>query len=70
VTGRAIRVVPVARASRSRNGRFVFEFELRGGFGRSVERVLPGPLYTRKRDRLRFFTLLLASCFGFHNLRE
>jgi hypothetical protein len=69
-TGRAIRVAPVARASHSRNGRFVFEFELRGGFGQSVERVLPGPLYTQKRDRLRFFILLLASYFGFRNLRE
>ena len=35
-----------ACASRSRNERFAFEFKFRGGFGRSVERVLPGPLYT------------------------
>jgi hypothetical protein len=56
--------------SRSRNGRFAFEFEFRGGFGRSVERVLPGPLYTQKRGRQWFFTLLLAFCFGFRNLRE
>jgi hypothetical protein len=26
-------------------------FEFRDGFGRSVERVSPGPLYIRKRDR-------------------
>jgi hypothetical protein len=45
-------------------------FEFCDGFGRSVERVLPGPLYIRKRDRWWFFTLLLASCFGFRNLRE
>jgi hypothetical protein len=51
-------------------GRFAFEFEFRGGFGRSVERVLPGSLYIRKRDRWWFFTLLLASCFGFRNPRE
>jgi hypothetical protein len=59
-----------ACASRSRNGRFAFEFEFRGGFERSVERVLPGPLYTQKRGRRWFFTLLLAFCFGFRNLRE
>jgi hypothetical protein len=70
VTEQAIRVAPVARASRSRNGRFASGFELHGGFGRSVEQVLPGPLYTRKRDQLRFLTPLLASCLGFHNLRE
>jgi hypothetical protein len=45
-------------------------FEFCDGFGQSVERVLPGPLYIRKRDRWWFFTLLLASCFGFRNLRE
>jgi hypothetical protein len=59
-----------ACTSRSRNGRFAFEFEFRGGFGRSVERISPGPLYTRKRGRWWFFTLLLAFCFGFRNLRE
>jgi hypothetical protein len=59
-----------ACASRSRNGRFAFEFEFRGGFGRSVERVLPEPLYTRKRDRWWFFTLLLAFCFGFRKSVE
>jgi hypothetical protein len=45
-------------------------FGFRGGFRRSVERVLPGPLYIRKRDRRWFFTLLLASRLGFRNLRE
>jgi hypothetical protein len=45
-------------------------FEFRGGFGRSVERVLPGPFYIRKSDWCRFFTLPLASCLGFRNLRE
>jgi hypothetical protein len=32
--------------------------------------VLNGSLYIRKRDRWWFFTLLLASRFGFRNLRE
>jgi hypothetical protein len=61
-----------ACASRSRNGRFASEFEFRGGFGRSVEWISPGPLYTRKRGRRWFFTMLfaLAFCFGFRNLRE
>jgi hypothetical protein len=45
-------------------------FESRGGFGRSVERVSPGPLYIRERDRWRFSTLLLASHLGFRNPRE
>jgi hypothetical protein len=45
-------------------------FESRGGFGRSVERVLPGPSYIRERDRWRFSTLLLASHLGFFNPRE
>jgi hypothetical protein len=30
---------------------FRFEFESRGGFGRRVERVLPGSLYIRERVR-------------------
>jgi hypothetical protein len=53
-------------------GVFAFEFEFRGEFGRSFERISPGPLYTQKRDRWRFFTLsfVLAFCFGFRNLRE
>jgi hypothetical protein len=45
-------------------------FEFRGGFGRSVERVSPEPLYIRKGDWWWFFTLLLASRLGFRNLRE
>jgi hypothetical protein len=45
-------------------------FEFRSGFGRSVERVSPGPLYIRKRVLWRFFTLPLASRLGFRNLRE
>jgi hypothetical protein len=45
-------------------------FEFRGGFGRSVEWVSPGPLYIRKRDWWRFFTLSLAFRLGFRNLRE
>jgi hypothetical protein len=70
--GRAIRGAAVARASRSRNGCFAFEFEFRGGFGRSFEWISSGPLYTRKRGRRWFFTLpfVPAFCFGFHNLRE
>jgi hypothetical protein len=44
-------------------------FEFRGGFGRSVERVSPGPLYIQKRDWWRFFTLSLASHLGFRDLR-
>ena len=61
-----------AYASRSRNGRFAFEFEFHGGFMRSFEWISPGPLYTRKRGRRWFFTLpfALAFCFGFRNLRE
>jgi hypothetical protein len=59
-----------ACASHSRNGCFAFEFEFCGGFGRSVERISPGPLYTRKRGRRWFFTLLLGFCFGFRNLIE
>jgi hypothetical protein len=40
-------------------------FEFHSGFGRSVERVSPGPLYIWKRDQWWFFTLLLASRLGF-----
>jgi hypothetical protein len=52
--------------------RFTFEFEFRDGFGQSFGWISPGPLYTRKRGRRRFFTLpfALAFCFGFRNLRE
>jgi hypothetical protein len=68
-TGRVFRGAAVVRAVR---GTVVSpsSFGFRGGFGRSVERVLPGPLYIRKRDRWWFFTLLLASRLGFRNLRE
>jgi hypothetical protein len=61
-----------ACSSRSRNGRFAFEFEFRGEFRQSFERISPGPLYTQKRNRRWFFTLpfVLAFCFGFRNLRE
>jgi hypothetical protein len=69
--GRAVRGAAVARARVVQGtGVFAFEFEFRGGFGRSVEWILPGPLYTRRRGRWWFFTLLLAFCFGFRNLRE
>jgi hypothetical protein len=40
-----------ACASRSRNGRFALSFVSRGGFGRRIERVSPGSLYIRERDR-------------------
>jgi hypothetical protein len=52
--------------------RFAFEFEIHEGFGRSLGWISPGPLYTRKRGRRRFFTLsfVLAFCFCFRNLRE
>jgi hypothetical protein len=59
-----------------RDGRFAGRplrvLESFGEFGRSFERILPGPLYTQKRGRRWFFTLpfALAFCFGLHNLRE
>jgi hypothetical protein len=42
-TGRSIRVAPVARASRLRNGKIALHssFEFRGEFGRCFERFLP-----------------------------
>jgi hypothetical protein len=40
------------------------------GLGEVLNRSCPGLLYIRKRDRWWFFTLLLASRFGFRNLRE
>jgi hypothetical protein len=61
---------PLCVREPSRNGRLALSFESRGGFGRSVERVSPGPLYIRERDWWRFFTLLLASHLGFRNPRE
>jgi hypothetical protein len=55
-----------------RKDHFTFEFEFRGGFGRSLGWISPGLLYTRKRGRCWFFTLpfALALFFGFRNLRE
>jgi hypothetical protein len=55
-----------------RKDHFTFEFEFRGGFGRSLWWISPGPLYTRKKGRCWFFTLpfALALFFGFRNLRE
>jgi hypothetical protein len=57
---------------KEQKGCFTFEFEFRGGFGRSLGWISPRPLYTRKRGRWWFFTLpfALAFCFGFCNLRE
>jgi hypothetical protein len=68
-TGRVVRGVAIVRAVR---GTVILSssFGFRDGFGRSVEWVLPGPLYIRTRDRWWFFTLLLASRLGFRNLRE
>jgi hypothetical protein len=72
--GRAIRVAPVARASRSKNEKIVLpsSFEFCGEFGRSFERFSLGPLYTRKGGRQWFVTLPFAPafCSGFRNLRE
>jgi hypothetical protein len=71
--GRAIRVAPVARASRLRNGKIALpsSFEFCGKFRRSFERFSPGPLYTRKGagsgSPLQFAP---AFCSGFRNLRE
>jgi hypothetical protein len=67
-TGRVFRGTAVVRAVRE-TGVSPLSFEFRGGFGRSVERVLPEPLYIWKRDRWWFFTLLLASRLGFRNPR-
>jgi hypothetical protein len=69
--GRVVRGAAVVHARAVRGtGVSPLSFEFRGGFGQSVERVLPGPLYIQKRDRWWFFTLLLASRFGFRNLKE
>jgi hypothetical protein len=67
--GRVVREAAVARAVRG-TGVSPSSFEFRGGFGRSVERVSPGPLYIRKRGWWWFFTLLLTSRLGFCTLRE
>jgi hypothetical protein len=72
--GRAICGAPVARASRSRNGKIALpsSFEFCGEFGRSFEWFSPGPLYTRKGGRQWFVTLPFAPafCSGFRYLRE
>jgi hypothetical protein len=69
--GRVVRGATVVNARAVRGtGVSPLSFEFRGGFGRNVERVLPEPLYIRKRDQWWFFTLLLASRFGFRNLKE
>jgi hypothetical protein len=44
---------------------FAFEFEFRGGFGRSFEGISPGPSYTRKRGRRWFFTLVRSASTPF-----
>jgi hypothetical protein len=66
------RLLCVRESFEERKDRFTSGFEFRGGFGRSFEWTLPGPLYTRKRGRRWFFTLpfVLAFCFSFRNLRE
>jgi hypothetical protein len=66
------RLLRVRESFEEHKDRFTFGFEFRDGFGRSFERTLPGPFYTRKRGRRWFFTLsfVLAFCFGFRNLRE
>jgi hypothetical protein len=66
------RLLRMRESFEERKDRFTFEFEFRDGFGRSFGWISPGPLYTRKRGRWWFFTLLfaLAFYFGFCNLRE
>jgi hypothetical protein len=66
------RLLRVCEPFEERKDHFTFEFEFRGGFGRSLGWILPGLLYTRKRGRCWFFTLpfALAFFFGFCNLRE
>jgi hypothetical protein len=66
------RLLRVRESFEEQKDRFTFEFEFRGGFGRSFGWISPRPLYTRKRCRRWFFTLpfVLAFCFGFRNLRE
>jgi hypothetical protein len=62
----------VCESFEERKNRFAFEFEIYEGFERSFGWISPRPLYTRKRGRRWFFTLLfaLAFCFCFRNLRE
>jgi hypothetical protein len=66
------RLLHVREPSKEQKRRFTFEFESRGGFGRSLRWISLGPLYTHERGWWRFFTLpfALAFCFGFRNLRE
>jgi hypothetical protein len=66
------RLLRVRESFEEQKNRFTFEFEFRGGFGRSFGWISPGPLYTRNRGQRCFFTLpfALAFCFGFLNLRE
>jgi hypothetical protein len=66
------RLLRVREPSKEQENRFTFEVESRGGFGRSLRWISPGPLYTRKRGRWWFFTLpfALAFRFGFRNQRE
>jgi hypothetical protein len=66
------RLLRARESFEERKDYFTSGFEFRGGFGRSFEWTLPGPLYTRKRGRRWFFTLpfVLAFYFGFRNLRE
>jgi hypothetical protein len=62
----------VRESFEERKNRFDFEFKILEGLGRSFGWILPGPLYTWKRDRQWFFTLpfALAFRFCFRNLRE
>jgi hypothetical protein len=66
------RLLRVRELFEERKYHFTFEFEFRGGFGRSLGWISSGPLYTWKRGRCWFFTLpfALAFFFGFRNLRE
>jgi hypothetical protein len=66
------RLLRVRKPFEEQKGHFTFEFEFRDGFGRSFGWISLGPLYTWKRGRWWFVTLLfaLAFCFGFRNLRE
>jgi hypothetical protein len=69
--GQAVRRAAVARARVVRGtGASPSSLNFAAGSGEVFERISLGPLYTRKRGRWWFFTLLLAFCFGFRNLRE
>jgi hypothetical protein len=62
----------VRESFEERKNRFAFEFKIHEGFVRSFGWILPGPLYSWKRDRQWLFTLALALAFHFcfRNLRE